>query len=133
MFEWKPEYSVQIPAIDTQHQRLFALAAELHTAMAQGEGRIALQKGLNSLVDYTKTHFRDEEELMRKYGYPKFSDHKVEHEKLTAQVLEFQERFIRHEACLTIDLMMFLQTWLHRHIKGSDRKYAAHINSQAAA
>jgi len=31
MFEWKPEYSVQIPEIDAQHQKLFALAGELHT------------------------------------------------------------------------------------------------------
>src|ERR1017187_1687694 len=70
MFEWKPEYSVQIPKIDVQHQRLFALAAELHAAMAEGKGKTVLEQSLARLVDYTKVHFAAEEEFMGKYGYP---------------------------------------------------------------
>jgi len=69
MFEWKPEYSVQIPEIDAQHQRLFCLAAELHNAMAQGKGKNVLEHSLAQLVDYTKTHFAHEERLMQESGY----------------------------------------------------------------
>jgi hemerythrin len=133
MFEWKPEYSVQIPAIDAQHKKLFSLAAELHTAMSQGKGKSVLEPALARLVDYTKGHFSDEEQLMRRFNYSGVDDHKVLHDKLTARVLDFQSRFRQGEACLTVDLMVFLQDWLAHHINGSDQHYAADIRVKGAA
>ena len=132
MFEWRTEYSVQIAEIDAQHKRLFELAAELHLARSQGKAKAVLGQALSRLVEYTKSHFANEEEFMRRFGYPGIATHKVEHEQLTAQVIEFQERFERHEACLTYDLMVFLKSWLERHIKGSDQKYALHARRVAA-
>jgi hemerythrin len=133
MFEWKPEYSVQIPKIDAQHQRLFSLAAELQLARAQGKGKDTLEESLARLVDYTKSHFSEEEQFMRHFGYPGADAHQREHASLTAQVVDFQERFTRREVGLTLDLMQFLKNWLERHIKVSDQKYAAHIRDKAAA
>lgn len=133
MFEWKQEYSVQIPEIDAQHQRLFALAGTLHKAMAEGKGKDVLQQALARLINYTKEHFAAEEALMRKFNYPEFEAHKKEHEKLTAQVVDFQQRFQRKENCLTVDLMQFLKTWLQQHISRSDQKYAALIRTRLAA
>ena len=88
MFEWQPQYSVQIPEIDAQHKRLFVLAGELHTALAQGKGKAVLEQSLARLVDYTKTHFATEEQLMRRYNYPEGPLHKAQHDQLTAQVLD---------------------------------------------
>jgi hemerythrin len=133
MFEWKPEYSVQIATIDTQHQRLFALAAELHKAMLQGKGKEVLEPALARLVDYTKAHFANEEAFMRKHGYPGSDGHKMEHDKLTAQVLEFQKKFHNHQTLLTTELMIFLKDWLEKHIQGSDMKYSMHIRGKNAA
>jgi hemerythrin-like metal-binding protein len=133
MFEWKPQYSVQIPAIDAQHQRLFALAADLHLAMAQGKGKAILGQALANLVNYTKQHFADEEQFMRKHNFPEADAHKKQHEKLTEQVIDFQKQFANQKACMTVDLMIFLKTWLENHIARSDQKYAAHIRGKAAA
>jgi hemerythrin len=133
MFEWKPEYSVHIPEIDAQHQRLFALAAELHTAMALGKAKTVLEQSLARLVDYTKTHFANEEQLMREYQYPEAGAHKVQHDQLTAQVLDFQKKLRGGQASLTINLMVFLKNWLERHILGSDLQYSAYIRGKVAA
>lgn len=133
MFEWKPEYSVQLPEIDAQHQQLFALAAELHAAMSLGQGKAAMEKSLARLVDYTKTHFAAEEQLMRKYGFPESEVHGRQHQTFTAKVIEFQKGFLRQEAWLTVDLMIFLQNWLSKHILGCDKKYAEHIRRRTAA
>jgi hemerythrin len=133
MFEWKSEYSVQIPQIDAQHQRLFALAEELHTAMSQGKARTVLEQSLAALVDYTKAHFAAEEQFMKQYGYPEAGEHKVEHDKLAAQVLSMQERFRAGEKTLSISLMVFLKNWLENHIAGSDQKYSAYIRCKTAA
>ena len=133
MFEWKPEYSVHIPEIDAQHQRLFALAAELHTAMAEGKGKTVLEQSLARLVDYTRTHFAHEERFMLQYHYPEAGAHKIEHDKLTAQVLDLQKRFRAGEKTLTISLMVFLKNWLEHHIAGSDQQYSVYIRGKQAA
>jgi hemerythrin len=133
MFEWKPEYSVQIPEIDTQHQRLFVLAGELHAAMAQGKGKAVLEQSLSQLVDYTKSHFAAEEKLMGRYAFPKAVEHKAEHDKLAGQVLDLQKRFRTGEATLSLSLMMFLKNWLEHHIAGSDQQYSAFIRGKLAA
>jgi len=127
MFEWKPEYSVHIPAIDVQHQRLFNLAGELNSAMKQGQGKAVLEQSLARLVDYTKVHFASEEELMVRHKYPQLDAHKAQHVQLTTQVLDFQNRFRSGEALLTVELMEFLKNWLEHHIIGSDQLYSAHI------
>lgn len=119
--------------IDAQHQRLFALAGNLHEAVSRGKGAAVLEQALTQLVDYTKEHFAAEERLMRLHSFPELNSHRKEHEKLTAQVLEFQERFRRKEAYVTLDLMQFLKTWLAQHISRSDQKYAATIRDRMAA
>lgn len=133
MFEWKPEYSVQIPEIDAQHKRLFALAAELHAALTQSKGHSVLEQSLASLVDYTQEHFATEERLMGDYAYPEVVGHKAEHEKLTAQVLELQRRFRSGETKLSLNLMIFVKNWLENHIAGSDQKYSVFIRGKRAA
>lgn len=133
MFEWKPEYSVHIPEIDAQHQRLFALAAELHAAMADGKGKAVLDQSLARLVDYTKVHFTAEEQLMRRYQYPETVAHKAQHDQLTSQVVDLQKRFLGGEKTLTISLMVFLKNWLEHHIAGSDQQYSAHIRGKVPA
>jgi len=133
MFHWKPECSVKIPEIDAQHQRLFALAAELHAAMAQGKGKTVLERSLAQLVDYTKVHFAAEEQLMGKYRYPDAAAHKVQHDQLTAQVVDLQRKFRAGDGTLTISLMVFLKNWLERHIAGSDQQYSVYIRGKLAA
>jgi len=133
MFDWRPEYSVQIPEIDAQHQRLFALAAALHTAMGQGKGKAVLEQSLAQLVDYTKVHFATEEQFMSKYGYPDVVAHKAQHDQLTAQVLELQRKFRAGNTTLTINLMVFLKNWLEHHIAGSDQQYSIYIRGKLAA
>jgi hemerythrin len=133
MFDWKPEYSVHIPEIDTQHRRLFALAGELHTAMGQGKGKAVLEHLLSQLVDYTKVHFASEEKFMRQYRYPEAVAHKAQHDQFTAQVLDFQKKFSNGDIALTVSLMVFLKNWLEGHIAGSDQKYSAHIRPTLAA
>ncbi len=132
LFEWNESYSVGYPEIDTQHKRLFKLAEDLNSAMAAGKGKQMLSQTLANLINYTKGHFASEERLMQRYGYPEYPQHKVEHDKLTAQVLAFQSDFSAGRVMLSIDLMLFLKNWLSHHIGKIDQKVAAHIKAKAA-
>lgn len=128
LFSWKPEYSVGAPIIDAQHQKLFHMADDLHSAMSAGKGKDHMAELLSGLIAYTCEHFATEELMMRKCAYPAYVDHHKEHEDLTRQVKDFQKHFQANEAILTIDLMQFLSDWLTHHIKGSDQKMAAYVS-----
>ena len=123
-FEWKDEYSVNDSNIDYQHKELVHLVNQLYENKdAQGEMRMFVGVLLDRLIDYTKYHFRDEEEAMKAGNYPKFEEHKKMHEKLAAQVLEFREKFGREEANVSVELIEFLKGWLQGHILGADKEY----------
>ena len=124
MFEWKNEYSLSIASIDAQHKKLFAIAEELHEAMRTGQSKPVLSKILDRLVQYTATHFAQEESLMKAHAYPDFAAHRSVHEALKKQVMDFQEKFQAGETFISIELMTFLKDWLEKHIKGTDMRYA---------
>jgi len=133
MFEWNSTYSVAIGSVDAQHQTLFAIVRELHAAMVAGQGKAALGRILDRLVQYTAVHFAHEERLMRLHDYPDFAAHKKEHDALTQQVVKFQEDFNAGRATMTVQLLHFLRDWLQKHIQGSDLKYAPHMKQRAVA
>jgi len=128
LFQWKDEYRLDHPVIDKQHRRLFELGGELHGAMLSGQGRQKMQAILDELVAYTKTHFATEENLMQKANYPDYAAHKLEHDKLTAKVVQFQKGFQTTNVASTIAVMEFLKAWLEHHIGETDRKVARFVH-----
>jgi len=132
MFEWKQEYSVGHPEIDSQHKKLFELANNLFNAMNSGKGKEVLSRTLADLVSYTRMHFATEERLMRTHHYPEYEKHKADHDTLTAKVVEFQHDFETGRAAITVGLLQFLKDWLRHHIGETDRKIAHFLKSKAA-
>jgi hemerythrin len=128
-FAWKPEYSVKIAAIDTQHKKLVDMINTLYDAMKAGKSKEVIDPLLNALVDYTKTHFTDEEKLMQVNGYPGLVAHLGEHTRLMKQVLEYQQQW-RAGKLIAIDLSQFLKDWLTNHIAGVDMKYSPYLVSK---
>jgi hemerythrin len=128
-FVWQSKYSVGVPQIDREHQKLFEVAAHLHEAMLAGQGRESEQSALSELIRYTAGHFRREEALMRRCGYAEATAHHQKHEAFTRTVLEFQARYEAGAACLSVHLLQFVRTWLVEHIAREDVKLAASIQA----
>ncbi len=122
-------YSVGIARIDAQHQRLVDLINDLHAAMVGGEAKSALEKILDGLAAYAVSHFATEEQLMRKFAYPSFEQHKAEHDKLMVQVRFLQDKSRAKTTTLSLEVMTFLKRWLIGHIANVDKKYTAHLNA----
>jgi hemerythrin len=130
LITWNPAFSVKVKQFDDQHIRLVDMINELYDAMKAGNGSETVAKILGQLVDYTVTHFTDEEQRLSQYAYPDLEAHKSEHEKLVRQVLDLQQKFEAGQAILTINVMMFLKDWLMKHIQGDDKKYGDYLNDR---
>ncbi len=131
LIKWSDKYSVNNFLLDSQHKKLIAIINELHTAMKVARGNEIMQTIFDELIWYTKEHFRTEEQIMLKFNYPAYNEHKAEHEKLTEQVLKLQKDYKEGKSLITMDTMNFLKNWLINHIEGTDKKYKDKIVSNA--
>lgn len=130
LMEWSPAFSVKVKKFDDQHKKLVDLINQLHDAMKAGQGNAMLGVVLQSLIAYTATHFKEEEQVMQTNGYPDLARHKGEHEKLVAQVLDLQKKFQTGGNVLTLTVLSFLKDWLITHIQGEDKKYGVFLNAK---
>lgn len=125
---WSEKLSVGVDSIDDQHKKLLSLVNQLHDGMMAGKGKDILGGILKGLVDYTVTHFRYEEQLFARTGYPEGEAHKKDHADLVRKVQDIQRQYETTGAkALTIPVMNFLKDWLSSHIVGTDKKYSPHL------
>lgn len=76
LITWNENYSVKVKQFDDQHKKLIDMINELHDAMKVGKGKDVMEKILAGLIQYTVTHFANEERLMKQHNYPDYEQHK---------------------------------------------------------
>jgi hemerythrin len=130
IFEWSDKYSVNIREIDNQHKKLIGMVGQLNTAMRQGKGKDTLGQILLDLIQYTRTHFADEERIMKAGGYPDYEAHKAKHRRMTDKVAEVYRQYQDGRTTMTLEVMTFLEDWLDKHIMGTDKKYGPFLNAK---
>ncbi len=124
---WDESFATGISTFDEQHKVLFKMVNDLHDAMQQKRTKEVIGDILRGLADYTVNHFAAEEKAFAQTQYTDEANHKVLHKKLVDQVVELIGKFQSGETLLTQDVISFLQSWLVDHIKGQDKRYAAHL------
>ncbi len=129
LLDWCERYSVNSPAMDQQHRKLFDLINQLHDAMKRGEAKAMTARALEELVSYTRTHFAAEERTMAAAAYPDLAAHVAEHRKLTDTVERLNHEVKAGTMGLSVELMEFLQHWLTNHIMQVDKKYSPFVNA----
>ncbi len=130
LFQWDKSLAVGIKEIDSQHQKLVRMICDLHEAMLSGRGKPQVEIILKELEDYAVEHFGYEEQLMEKFKYPGYLNHRKEHNAFVDKVIAFGNDFRENRAALTTEVMDFLKNWLVGHIKGTDRKYGPFFNEK---
>lgn len=129
IMEWNDKLSVGVTQFDNEHKQLVSMVNELYDAMQAGRGKETLGKILTGLIHYTKTHFANEERLLKQHSFAEFTAHKAEHDALAKQVLEVEQKFkTGGSAALSMEVLNFLKNWLLKHIMGTDKHYGPFLN-----
>ncbi len=127
--KWTPSLKVGHEEIDSQHVELFSLFDRFVDGCANARGKESVIELYQSLKAYMEQHFRDEEALMAKSGYPELEKHKREHQKYQRQVLELGSAISRDGVTL-MDLVQtnkLLVNWLVNHVQDVDQKFGEYL------
>lgn len=124
---WREEFCTGHTAIDQQHEQLFNLLDKLYDAVCAGEGANMVESVVTELVAYTRTHFYQEESLMRECHYPCIEEHQREHQWLLQMVDDKMAALRRGDKVMSIELLEFMNDWLCKHILKSDSQFAHHL------
>jgi hemerythrin len=122
---WSERLQIGHPIIDRQHKQLFDLYNQLVNAFYEGTGQQQIYQVVTDLVTYTQHHFRDEERLMAKGGYPELKGHRQQHQELIQQVSSFVADIDESAPVLTYEVLSFVKCWLLEHILEQDMKIKA--------
>lgn len=135
MIPWDPSLATGDAAIDEQHQELFAIVGELHSACVEGNAEECIDAILQRLVSYTNQHFAAEQKLMLRSGYPALDvmDHTSEHSALKRRVDELLEQKARGELTTVLPVAELVHEWLRTHIRKVDARFVAYMHASGTA
>lgn len=136
LFKWDPnKYSVQVPAMDSEHQEIIRLMNVLFEKSDEKKPKAEILQAMNNLAKYTIKHFQDEERyFMTIPNYPGAAVHKRIHQDLLKRVTDFITKY-QNQQSEEVDpaFFSFLKVWLSAHIAGIDKKYGEAAKDQQAA
>ena len=131
-FQWTPEYTVGVAALDAEHRKLVQIVCVMQQATHLGRGKEVSQAVLAELRRYFSAHFAHEERLMARHLYPDFERHAGLHRDWTARVLACR-RAGEDGPVDAGDLLQYALGWLRDHILAADKMYAAFFAGKGAA
>jgi hemerythrin-like metal-binding protein len=122
--------SVKVAKFDEEHKKLIGYVDALGAAMKEGKGKEVIGKVLVDLVNYTKTHFKNEEAEMQKYNYPGYAEQKQQHTLFVAKAEELKKNYDSGNTMVSVQAITFLNTWIVNHIQKIDGQYSGFFNEK---
>lgn len=132
MLKFEPNMSVGIDILDDQHKTLIAALNRLMDALWDGKGKEEVCNSIKFLMDYTVTHFADEEEWMERYDFPELDGHRLLHRQFADRVQALAKSCSDGKITSDLAITTFYDTWdwLKAHILKMDKRYGKFITER---
>ncbi len=129
-FLWNEKYYTGIDVIDKQHIAFLDLLNKMHDRYSNdadttiGEDKkLHIYGDILKLREYALNHFFAEEKYMISNKYPKFFEHKNEHDTFIKKVFELEGKLFKDDSFNPRELIEFIVEWLKNHIIRIDRQF----------
>lgn len=127
--EWDNSLLIGVKEIDDQHEELFKYLNDFLNATREGKGINEIKRTLEFLENYVIKHFMEEEEIQKKYGYPKLDEQHSQHEIFKKQIKDLRLAFDKNgeSALVALNLQNKIVDWVKKHITTLDKEIGKFI------
>ena len=123
---------VGIPELDEEHREIHGLVVEAkHLVEGKEADADTVSRILDAMARYSEEHFRTEEALMERDGFPGFAAHRAEHLEFRKQTIALSVKKLAREPRVALELLSCLVAWWDSHIEEADQEYANFVASLA--
>lgn len=119
--------------IDQEHEMLISYINLLQKAIENDASSNMVSHVVRGLVEYTRTHFFVEEEMMKAYDYPDREAHVKAHEGFRTTANTLVRKLEQGEPIDLPGVLAFLTEWLTAHILRIDAKLADFLKDKTLA
>ena len=127
---WSNDYSINVAEIDEQHKKLLEHVNKLHAGVEAQIDEQALHQLVVDLYEYTVFHFAFEEKLMKKHGMDHIKTHHEEHKLMLEHLKDVCNAMSDGKRPAFYSEYDVSDDWFLAHIKVSDQKMGAFLNSK---
>ena len=121
--KWDKSISVDDNELDEQHIRLFEFANSLLLKYHEKSDYEVVLRAINSLVDFSIYHFKYEEDILKKRGYPNIDNHIKLHDNFRKKIAGFKARLDNDDAGVMDSIIIYLIDWIKHHTHVEDLDY----------
>lgn len=122
---WRKQLEIGNETIDVDHKYLICMINTVELTMRTPKHRDLLPTTLEQLVEYTQEHFKREESIMISTSYPRYFQHKQQHQLLIQELGDIQKKIqdrggkdFSDEECA--DIAQLFRHWLLDHLVKED-------------
>ncbi len=123
--EWTKAIDIGHPVIDDQHRQLFDRVNRFAETIKKHRDFTLAGPVIDFLDEYVRTHFKDEEDIMEKHGYPFLDVQKDQHQRFTERFSSLEREIQESDGSdwhfLLFKIQVLVVDWLVHHTCGSDR------------
>jgi hemerythrin-like metal-binding protein len=133
LIQWNNDFLTGVKEVDEQHQGLVGLVNQVAPKLAAlGDRQVEdFASIFQELGAYTDTHFKTEEDLMRRCGVDArvLDRHRKAHAGLVQVVTGLTRRVCNGDHIAGDEVLSFLAGWLINHMLGEDQSMARQIHA----
>lgn len=133
ILKWQKRYDTHIEVLDQQRRKMFDMINRIEESYTNPDIQREISALLQTLVDYTKFHFNEEEKIMRQLNFKAYDDHRVLHADLIHQINTMLKAIKKSKNFSGHEVLSFLREWLINHILKQDRKIGTAYQASLAA
>lgn len=122
-FKWTPQLQIGVEEMDQEHRVLIDHMNQVYLLNHSGARKSEILDSLRNLIEYSRTHFSDEENYMASIHFPDLKLHRQAHEALLQRLESDYRQFESGGVVLSEGFFSFLGFWLKTHIHAVDTKY----------
>ena len=133
ILEWDNTLNTGVATIDRHHQDMYAEINRFYGEMMSGNGDTATQGILVQVAKSFEPHFKEEEEVMTRHGYPAIDDHRRRHAEFLTKFEGLKREVEAGKDGATGRMFQYVAGWLKDHIRHEDGRIAAFLREKKVA